>query len=401
MKVQQQIEDLIIFLIVLLYLNFFSLTSIPDESFLKSNALYLMGLGMMGSTIIIFLFKKNVEKKPLDKLVFFLILFMAISSVSAYVYWEQPFMFSLKSYAFFFIYFLYFLMILLEVSPERVEKIMKVFFFCSLVVFFIDFTTFPNPLFSWRSEERRAGITILFYGQGFTFLGAFYYLNRFFKTKKIIDLSWYLVSFFCLFFLTQSRMNLLALVSVFFYNLLVSDVKQKSLITVLLITGAVVFYFTSSTFDGIKEDNAEQSQNIKEDIRVSAEKHFLFELQAGVPTMIFGNGVPADRTALGFESMKANEKGYFTADVGLTGIFSYFGILGVIAWLLFFYSAFKIKPSERSTYIKGYFLTLLTTAVVAFSIFEPGYMPATVFCLYLLRYENNDKQEPEYEYHGA
>lgn len=387
------LQDAIIILIILVFLNFFSFIGIVDNTTISITAVYIIGLGMMAFSIIKSLSTNRIKKHPLDKLVFFFILSLLISILISYVYWDQTLLSSIKSYYFFYIYFLYFILVYLDIPPERVEGIFKLFFFASLGIFIIDFMTFPNPLFSYRSEERRDGITIFFYGQGFTFLGAYYYLNNFFKSKRIINLLLFIASFACLFFLTQSRMNLLALVLVFFFVLISNDYKKKYLIAVLLLIGAVSFYLNSNVFKGLKQDSADQAQNINEDVRILAHTYFLTELQVGIPTILFGNGVPSSDSNLGIAYIKAKENGYWTADLGLTGIFSYFGLLGTIIWLLFFYTVFKIDKSERSTYLKGYFLTLLTTAFVAYSIFEPGYMPATILVLYLTRCDTLESLE--------
>ncbi len=316
----------------------------------------------------------------------------------ANIYWSQSFESSLKSCSNFYVYFLYFVFIILDVQEDRVERILKVLFFLSLLIFLIDYATFPDPLFSYRSEERRNGITIFFYGQGFTFLGGFYYLNKFFEEKKIINLGWFLAASFCLFMLTQARMNLFALALGFFLILIFSDLSLRYVLSFALIIAGFVFYSTSSIFTGIKDETKSQAQFYKEDVRVQAHTYFLTVLQGGLPTQIFGNGLPGSDSDLDIQSRRAKDKGYWTADVGLTGIFSYFGIVGVIVWLLFFYNAFKTKNTTHTMYLKAYFLTLLTTAIAGYSIFEPGYMPATVLALYLIRcstLSNYNYEDPE------
>lgn len=333
------------------------------------------------------------ERKPLDSFVSFFIFSMIISSFMALVYWDQSLMTSFTGYKFFYIYFLYFIFVIFEVSPARVERIIMLFFFTTLVIFFIGYVTFPDPLFSYRSEERRNGITIFFYGHGFTFLGAFYFLGKFFEGKKIIHFVFFVLAAYCLFLLTQSRMNLLALAGGFFLMLLFSDLKKKYLFAVLIIIAGAIFYTTAGVFDGIKEASRDQTQFYKEDIRVLAYNYFLTDFQGGVPTMIFGNGFPVAGSKLEFESIRGNLMGFWTADVGLLGIYSYFGLLGVIAWLLFFYAAFKVKNTPNTIYLKAYFFALLTSAFFGYSIFDPGYMPATIMALYMLRCEIINQQE--------
>ena len=383
----QFITDAIIIGIVVLFLKFFSLTLIEETS--KLNSLGIIGIGSLLIILALYTltFKKGIEKKTLDKYVLGLIVSLLISMIMADLFWDQTFITSFKEYKYFYIFFLYFIPNSFEIEPERLKRIVAILFGLSVIVFFIDYVTFPDPLFSYRTEERREGMTIFFFGQGFTFLGGFYFLNKYITEKKIIYIGLFVVASSCLFLLTQSRMNLLALGLGFFLILLTSNLKKKYIIALAIVVLGLVIYTSTNLFSGVKEASKDQSQNYKEDIRVQAQSYFLTQFQGGAPTMIFGNGFPSSDSKLGLESMRGNLMGYWTADVGLTGIFSYFGLLGVIIWLLLFYYVFKIKVSENSLYIKAYFLALLSTAFTGYSIFDPGYMPSTVLALCLLRYE--------------
>ena len=384
----QFIIDGTIIAIIILFLNFFSLTLIEDTS--KINSLGVIGSGtlLVAFTVYSLLFKKGIESKILDKFILFFMLSIIISMVMANLFWDQTFINSFKEYKYFYIYFLYFIPVLFEIEPERLLRILVIFFILTIGIFIIDYITFPDPLFAWQNEERRDGITIFFYGQGFTFLGGFYFLNKYITDKKLIYLLLFGVAGVCLFFLTQSRMNLLALGLGLFLILLTSNFNKKYLIAIGLVALGIIAYTSTDIFSGVKEASQDQTKNYKDDIRVQAQNYFLNEFQGGTPTMIFGNGFPSADSKLGLESLRGNLLGYWTADVGLTGIFSYFGILGVIIWLILFYYVFKIKVSENSIYIKAYFLALLSTAFTGYSIFDPGYMPSTVLALCLLRFES-------------
>ena len=383
----QFIVDGIITAILILFLKFFSLILIEDTSKLNSIGVLASGVFLGVFTCYGLLFNKEFERKKLDKFVLFFILCIIISMVMANLFWDQTFIDSCKEYKNFYIYFLYFIPIFLNIESKRLKRILIILFVLTLGIFLIDYVTFPDPLFAGRNEERRDGITIFFFGQGFTFLGGFYFLNKYIIEKKIIYLVLFGIACICLFLLTQSRMNLLALGLGFFLILLASNFKKKSLVAISIVAIGIIVYTSTKVFSGVKEASQDQSQNYKEDIRLQAQNYFLSQFQGGMPTMIFGNGLPSSDSKLGLESMRGNLMGYWTADVGLTGIFSYFGLLGVLIWLLLFYYVFKIKVSENSLYIKAYFLALLSTAFTGYSIFDPGYMPSTVLALCLLRYE--------------
>lgn len=378
--------DIAIFFVIIVFLQFFSLTLLENKA-IQWQMVLLTGFLLVAVSVYGILFTKGVKFFAFDKLVLFYILSMIVSSIMAKVYWNQSFSSSLKAYSFFYIHFLYIILVVFNVSKERTERLLVILFFISLAVFLIDYITFPNPLFSWRNEERRNGITIFFYGQGFCFLGAFYFLSKFFEEKKIKQLILFLISFCCLFFLTQSRLILIGLVLGFFLILLSSEYKKKYLIGLIVLVSGTILYTTASVFNGIKDASKDEAQYYKENIRLQAQNYYLTELQGGTPTMIFGNGIPAVNSKLGTETDTANTLGYWAADIGLTGIYSYFGVVGVIGLLIIFFSVLKLKNSKDSAYLKAYCLVLLTTAFTGFSLFDPGYMPATILVLYLTRIE--------------
>lgn len=388
-----------IVLIIILFLEVFSLTLIPEDSRILAAAVFGIGLLLMLFSFLHILFKKGYRMGFLDKLILLFVLSLFLSALMARVYWEQQLVSSFLSYRLFYIYLLYFVFVFLEVSPKRAELMLSVLFLLSVLVFIIDYVTFPDPLFAYRSEERREGITIFFFGQGFTFLGGFYFLNRFFNERRIVHFLLFLLACACLFLLTQSRMNLLALVLGFLLVFLTSRMRNKLMILCLTGIACVSFYYSSDIFKGIREESKLQSQFYKEDVRVKAQDYFLTDLQGGIPTMIFGNGYPSAGSKLDKATLLGMERGFFTADVGLTGIYSFFGILGAFLWIALFYKVFTIKSHSNTWYLKAYFLAILTTIFTGYSLFDPGYMPATILALYLVRCQTSDF--PEESHHNT
>lgn len=375
----------LIIIIVIIFLQFFSYTGISEDSKVMAAAIFGCGMLMFSLSLTIILFKRELTLCGLDHLVILFIFSIFFSFFSAYFYWSQPIGTSFLSYRLFYIYFLYFVLVYFDLSQKEVESIILVIFFATLIIFAIDFVTFPNPIFTMRSEERRNGITVFFDGQGFTFLGAFYFLQKYFKQFKLLHLILFLTGGIFLFFLTQARMMLTGVVFGAILILLLSPLKYRFFYAFLGMVVGILFYFTSGVFKGIKEQNKEQSQFASEDIRVQAYSFFLNDLQGGWPTMVFGNGYPAKGSKLEAITYFGQDKGFFTSDVGLTGLFSFFGIFGEIVWILFFYKAFTMKNAGNFTYVKAYFLMIFVTAFTGYAIFDPGYMPATVVALYLIR----------------
>lgn len=374
-----------ILLTIIIFLQLFSYTGIPENSLALAAGIFGLGMLMLLISFATILFKNGLQLNGIDRLVILFIAAIFISFFTAYAYWEQPVSSSLLSYRSFYIFFLYFVLVGFKISQKASVRIVIILFFLSLIIFSIDYVTFPEALFSLRSEERRDGFTIFFYGQGFTFLGAFYYLDKFLKKRNLFHLIWFLIGGMFLFFLTQSRMILLGLGLGSILILFLSNLRYKFLLAGVLVSSGILVYLSSGIFDGIQEQNAEQAKFYSEDIRVMAHEFFWNDLQGGWPTYVFGNGSPASGSKLEAITVYGQEVGFYTSDVGLTGIFSYFGFLGLIIWVLFFYKVFSVRDDNELGYVKAYFLSVLATAATGYSIFDPGYMPATVMGLYLIR----------------
>ncbi len=374
-----------IIMIIIIFLQFFSYTGISEDSKALAGAIFLCGLVMLLLSLNAILFKRTLVLNSLDHMVVLFILSIFFSFFTAYIYWGQPIATSFLSYRLFYIYFLYFVLVYFELTQKDVENIVLVIFFTTLIIFAINFITYPDPIFTMRTEERRNGITIFFDGQGFTFLGAFYFLQKYFKRFNLLHLMWFIIGAIFLFFLTQSRMMLAGVCFGFVLILLLSQLKYRFTYAALGLIAGVLFYFASGVFKGIKEQNKEQAQFASEDIRVQAYNFFLNDLQGGWPTMVFGNGYPAKGSKLEAITYYGQDKGFFTSDVGLTGIYSLFGLFGEILWILFFFMAFSMKNAGEFTYVKAYFLMIFVTAFTGYAIFDPGYMPSTIIALYLVR----------------
>ena len=377
--------------IVILLLQFFSFKYLPDG--IANYSAFFAGVAILGMFLFLLLFKKRQgERHSLDIIVGLFIFSMFFALINANIYWGQSTFFSLIGFKFYYIYFLYFVFVYISFPQIDAEKIMLLFFYLSVIVFLINAITFPNVIFAWRSEERREGSSFFFYGQGFTALGGFYFLNKYFDKRNLFHLGLFIVSFLCLFFLTRSRNNLIGMALGSLVMILFAKIKNKGqVIAIFLSFVAVVASFSDKIMSKISAESVNQVANYSSDIRYIAHKYFLTTFQSGPLTYLFGNGYPYGNSNLQREIDKLSAGfGFYDSDLGFTGLFIHFGILSILAWLLIFYKVATLKSNKKSTnyiYIKSYFAMLAASALTGFSVFDPGYMPATIFALYILRME--------------
>ncbi|RXK87351.1 hypothetical protein [Filimonas effusa] len=372
--------------LILLLLQLFNFKLLPEAISAQLSA--VAGLGLIAFYLYLRFTRKGAYLKRffLDKLVWLFLACMLVSAIAASIYWDQSFYTSLIGYKYFYAYFIYLIMAKAFMSKEDADKIIKFFFFATLIVFLINRITFPNSLFAWRSEERREGITLFFFGHGFTALGGFYFLDKFFRERKIINLVWYILAFVCLFLLTRSRMNLVGLLLGGGVILYYSQFRWKKIFTAfLLIATAILLTYSEKIINVVVSETSEQFSKADEDVRSQAHAYFLSEFQPDFVTYLSGNGYPYGNSPLQKVLSNASFYGFYPADLGFTGLLTYFGIFAVLVWMLMFFQVFFRSRGKDVLFLKAYFLMLLSTCITGYSVFDPGYMPATAIALFLLR----------------
>jgi len=379
-------KSAILFLLSLIILNFFDFRMIPESRIRHFQILtYLIILSIFFYLLLI----PNRKRIPNSMALPVSLLFIAflLSMFPAYIYHGQGFLSSIRAYMIFYIFLGYFILFKLDYSYDQVLKLCIFYFFFTLFIYFIDYLTLPNALFiSQDPLERRGTVTIRFTGQGFTLLGTFYFLARFCRDKKLADFIIYLIGFCFMILFSGSRVQFLSMVinTIFVLLFYRREISRYFfyIIPLLLISIAVGIYYLESYITGLYQIAIEEVLTYETNVRYEAIKYFTGEFQPDLLTMILGNGYPASGK---FEDVMkiASSYGFWTADLGLIGFWVYFGIIGVLAWLMIFKRVLFWKTNDNNIYIKTYFINLLTTIFLGYAIFSPSYMITTVLCLFL------------------
>jgi len=115
--------------------------------------------------------------------------------------------------------------------------------------------------------------------------------------------------------------------------------------------------------------------------------NFLFgEVNAGVGSIIFGNGMPVSGTEYGrlVLDVGANMLGFISADLGMVGFAFNFGLLSVLAFLnLFRIGIFKKLPKD-SVYLNVFFIYLVISSVTTAEIYRAGMFVVEAVGFYLI-----------------
>ena len=382
----------ILFFVTIIILDFFSAKSIPRSLMQPSTTIIFLTILLVNISLLF----RTIKPQVSDSFVLainLMLISIFISMIPAKLYHDQSIFLTIRGSGNFYVFFLYFILFKMDFSQKEVLDLVAFLFFITLIIFIIDYATFPNTYFALRTEERRQAFTFIFKGHGFTLLGTFFFLAAFFRTTKLLYFIFYVLGFSFLNFFTGSRTMLIALLVgtlfILFYYRKTINKYFIYIVPVIVTTLAVGIYYLQSYISGLFLLTLEQSKTFHSNIRYHAFKFFTNEFQTNEITKILGNGYPVSGEYSEY-MYRLKQHGLYLSDLGLIGFWTYFGILGVLAWLLIFKKIFFSKTNDQNVFIKAYFFLLLFTVLSGYPIFSPSYMISTVFCLFLF---DKNKQE--------
>lgn len=380
-------------------LNFFSYSKFDSSQF-------FLFIEIVNFIPIVFYFAYIILTKKKRKGYFSLPVSIFIASIifgaiSAYIYYYQSLIQSIIASHIFYPFFTYLLLVQLEFKKEDLLTVIKIVFWITILVFIIDFFTFPDTLFAWRSDDReeRAALGLFFYGQGFTVFGALIYLENFLRTNKFRYLIPFIVAFVFIVFLTGSRTYVFALgissIFIIVYSLKnMGSQATKIFRTIsLFLLGYVAIYYLQDHFLNLIDLTKDQFSNYSGDIRLKSIIYYATEFQKGIFTQLFGNGCPSPHSGLGTKIIFAEFNGYYASDIGIVGLWSYFGVLSVLAWIIIFIKVFNKRYLRQNIAIYAFFIYIFINSFLTATLIDPGYIIAYIYALYLFTPEIYNKEE--------
>lgn len=327
--------------------------------------------------------------KPLWILFFCLFL----SSLSGYFYHEQSPFLTLLAMRYFAYFLVYYLLVMLRVKDEDIIKLVLVFAAFYMLVYSLQLLFYPMAIVPLGHVESfdRGVLRLRIEGVGFLTLAGFYCLNVFLvNKKKFVHFTFYILCFvfvYLLGFRTLLATYLLSsilLVSIYTGSL----IKNVVFLSLLVLLGYVGYQVggVNMYFSNMLDLTLSQVDKGDEYIRILTFKFLFEEVNRGVGSIIFGNGMPFSGTEYGnlVLGIGADKLGYISADLGLLGFVFNYGLLSLLAFLNVFRMAiFKDLP-KNSVYLNVFFFYLLISSITTAEIFRAGMFVVEAVGLYLV-----------------
>jgi len=398
---KKYINHILLLLYTLFNLDFFSYNRADFGLFVT--IVNMVPILLLGYRLLI---DKTLKRGYFTGAVCVFILSMILAAIPASIYHYQGFLDSIRTSGRFYPFFMYLFLIQVDYSKKEILQVVKVFFWATLVVFVIDVKTFPDSIFGWRIWdllETRGSFSFIFFGQGFTVLGAFFYLRKFLLEKKILYLLPFIIAVLFMAFLTGARSYIIGLLAGSLFMILMYFIKAEFSPRKIIMLIIIFAVFSSGIIYGkqyitnFMDITQEQLGDYDSDTRNECIKFYSGEFQKNIVTKILGNGYPRLETPLGQAFAQAEDKGFYTSDIGIVGVWTHFGLLAVLAWVLIFKKAFRKDLLYQNLFIVAFFIYLLTNSIFTYTLFDGGYILSYIYAIFLYEETIDESSEEEME----
>jgi hypothetical protein len=379
-----------LFLIVLtaVCLNYFFATFLPSGfktvRFIILFLVISIGLGVS--------FK---EGKYFDLPIKLLIISMLLSIIISFLTWNQPIYLGILITLPFLLWPIFFLLKKYEIPISLIENIVIIFGLIYIILYFYQFFYPHKVLFSIgmvdadeEYQESRGVIRIIFPGVGIFWL-AVVIANCKLTGNNPYKLIWI---FFVLMgllipLLQATRTYILPTILIYIYHYykFLNISKKIVIVTVLIISTIYFIDYDIPVIEGIMEQQEKTMNDGKKDIRYVAGSFFLFDFSPTSINRIFGNGMGHERSSYGQYIKSLMGKGLHIPDVGLIGIYAYFGILPIIAWIIIGYKIFTYPINKKYIYVKYYFFFIFFGSITGSTFYHIHVLISSIFALYIFQ----------------
>ena len=354
---------------------------------LNPTLLYYIYYALFSATaLFILLFYKNTDKSSFTAPIFLLISAALLSGFMSSYYWEQSLIDSFKALSPFLFYILFFLLLILKLKVNEVEEIFIVMSVLYIVVFIITFLSFPVQIFGdiQKYGDERGFQRIVVIGDGFLFLFSFYLLGQYFNKRKVRFLILFFITLVFI-FLLLTRTIIAASVLVFSLFVLRKTSNIKKVLAIFTICSFMFVISQMNFFKLLVNTTKDQANNISDDIRIQSAYYYINNFSPNTFTKIFGNGQAyyGNRYA-DYMNMLEKDLGFYQSDIGYIGLYSKYGLLAILAYLILIYRTLKISIPDEYFYCKYFLYFVFLISIIIDAPFNTSFIPSIVLAIYVL-----------------
>lgn len=291
-----------------------------------------------------------------------------------------------------FTYLFIYSLIWLRPDPELLIKYLFVVAGLSMIVYFINFLTFPNNMFGEPILEdlSRGMLRIHIPLFQIIMLLYFYSIGKWHLEKNNM---WLFVSaglFFCS-ILSLTRQIILIMSILGFFQLLQNiSWMRKLVIGASLASIALVAYTQLPIFQTMRELSENQidatTSEQKEDVRISDWRYFGYEGTDDIVPLLFGNGTPSTTNSAWGRQLDAfmEENGWFMADTSWPACLYQYGYVTTAILLTILFSAIVKRKNPAKVYLTYFFIALFLRGIASGIWYYPDEIVVSILGFYFL-----------------
>ncbi len=365
----------IIIIIILISISFFSCDLISDR---MVNVLTLLVIFYL---VLEYMKYKDASVKKtamFSKPVLMLMLFPFLSSITCYIYRGQPIINSLIVNREMLLWVFYFFLHWKRVNPQYLINCVCGIGICFALINIIQQITYPS--FAYFGvvtnefgilEERNGFYRFRISGSEYVFFLTFYSFYLLLARKSVKSLIFFILGIAGIYLTLTRQLWVAAIISLLLIPLLLSNIQtsKKILFTIFGSMACILIINNLDTIFG--RDLLEQSSNQfynSDYVRWRAYEFYGLDYWVDWFNMLLGNGMHAEVAGNQYGAYIRkiyDDFGLFQSDIGIVGVFSQYGLIYVLAIVLFYRKLFILR-----TYVQPYILMLICASLVTiFMIF--------------------------------
>lgn len=327
------------------------------------------------------------------------IISMFISMLMAELYHRQPLLVSLFSTFPLLGAYLYFPILLkFNIPKDIIINTIKILLIISTVVYLCNLLL-PVRIFEWGRFEELSGRGIRRVWIPFIelhVLSLFYHINLYIIKGNDTSYVKWIVFEMIIILLSVTRQYILCATILGAWLLLknVSLLKKIGYISLfsILLYSALQTSLANKLIDLTNQQVSTQS-DVEDNVRMRAFYFFTEDCQVNEYTKVFGNGVLSTNSKWGEDlNDTMSLLGFYFVDIGWTGIFYYFGWLGVLSLLAFFLCTIVKKKNPENQYLTYFICFIVITSTLSGMVVYHNQILSISTALYLI-YKRPSKRE--------
>ncbi len=364
------IKRILLITIILCGLSFYELAAVGYDTY---KFLEFAGGLLIGLSIIVHLLYDPKEKMKGHFYMPIIIIFAAVflSMFIAYSAHDQSFIVTAFAQRGIYYYLLYFMLHLFILRPNHLERIILVFGLLFIVLYILQYISYPVVFFESRISADRNTLRIFIPGLGFLGLAYFISLTKYLSDNKLIYGVFCLLAF-VIFILLGTRQFLLSMILLTFTGILFIRTFHSKLIyySLIILATLPVILMSWGIIQELLDVTKAQSANIEGNPRTKAAIYFLQQFFPNRISYLLGNGEASYATAFGEKIKYLKETyGYYQSDIGIIGEYTKYGLIFLAGVLVILWRALSKKIPQRFIYIRFFLIAEILTIFTGGSIF--------------------------------